>query len=519
MGVEILKKGGNAVDTAIAVSFALAVVWPEAGNLGGGGFLVLRTARGENAALDFRETAPRAAARDMYLGPDGKPTDRSLQGHLASGVPGTVSGLWEAHRRYGRMPWRELLAPAIHLAQDGVVVSEALHRSIDREKTRLSRYPASAELFLPNGMPPPVGSRWRVPTLAATLARLAEQGPDEFYRGQTANLLLAEVQRGGGIIAREDLQAYQAKWRAPVVFEYLGHSVISMPPPSSGGIVLALIAKTLEGDNLAAMGFHSVDAVHLQVEAMRRAFALRNAQLGDPDQVALTTSLFLGPTAGVLQRRSISMTRATPSGELRGDVPAGEPPHTTHLSIVDTDGAAVALSTTLNGSFGSAVTVADAGFLLNNEMDDFATAPGRANLFGLVQGERNAIAPGKRMLSSMTPTIVLDANRRVRIVTGAAGGPTIITAVWHILTNLVDHKQDVHSASQARRFHHQHFPDEIRYESGAFTSDVAAALQARGHKLKLVERHLANANTIAWQGGRYTGDAETRVLGGLAAGP
>lgn len=520
VGVEILKAGGNAVDAAIATAFALAVVYPEAGNIGGGGFLVARMADGETAALDFRETAPLAATRDMYLDENGELTDRSITGHLASGVPGAVAGLWEAHQRFGSMPWVELVAPAIRLARDGFIVDEDLAGSVVDEEDRLRRFPASAELFLPNGKPIEAGSHWRNPDLAAVLERIAEQGPAGFYEGETADLIVAEMERGGGIITHEDLKRYKAVWREPIEFDYRGFQVVSMPPPSSGGITIAMIANILEGYDLRALGWHSPEAIHLTAEAMRRAFADRNHYLGDPDFVEIPTEMLLSKEYAARRRAEISPNRATPSLDVAAGLMAGdgtESDHTTHFSVVDGEGNVVALTTTVNSLYGSAVTVAGAGFVLNNEMDDFAAKPGEPNQFGLVQGEANAIEPGKRMLSAMTPTIVVSPDGSPLLITGARGGPRIISAVTQILLNVADYGMDVAAAVNAPRIHHQHLPDALFYERNGLRQDEVKALEALGHTVRPFSGYIGNAPSILRQDGRWTGVADPRQ-GGLAAG-
>ncbi len=518
VGVDVLRDGGNAVDAAVATAFALAVVYPEAGNIGGGGFMVAYFADGRSAALDFRERAPLAATRDMYLDERGEPTDRSITGHLAAGVPGAVAGLWAAHQRYGTRPWRDLLAPAIRLARDGFAVDEHFAAAIRNDSARLSRFPASAALFLPGGRPPRPGDVWRNPDLAAVLERIAERGPAGFYEGETADLIVAEMQRGGGIITHEDLRSYEPRWREPVEFRYRDRRVISMPPPSSGGITLALIANILENDDLGRLGWSTAPALHLTAEAMRRAFADRNHFLGDPDFVEIPLARLLSPQHAAAWRATISRERATPSSEVVADaVPVEEGNHTTHFSIVDAAGNAVALTTTINELFGSAVTVAGAGFLLNDEMDDFTSKPGSPNLYGLVQGEANAIVPGKRMLSAMTPTIVLDDRDRPWLVTGARGGPRIITAVFQVLSNVVDHGMELGAAVSAPRIHHQHLPDVLFYEEGGLTAETVRALEAMGHTVQARRGYIGNAPSILRQGDQWVGVPDPRV-GGSAAG-
>jgi len=517
VGVNVLRRGGHAVDAAVAVAFALAVVYPEAGNVGGGGFLVVRGADGSAAALDFRETAPLAATREMFLDARGEPTDRSVTGHLAAGVPGTVAGLWEAHRRYGRLPWRDLVAPAIRLAEEGFPVDERFAATVAGQARRLAAFPASAALFLPGGAPPAVGSTWRNPDLAAVLRRVAERGAAGFYEGETADLIVAEMRRGGGLISHEDLRRYRPAWRPPVVFEYRGHRVISMPPPSSGGVTLALIANILEGYDLRALGWHSPAHLHLLAEAGRRAFADRNRFLGDPDVVAIPLERLLSKSYAARLRATIALDRATPSAAVAPELGRVESDHTTHISIVDPDGNAAALTTTINELYGSAVTVAGAGFLLNDEMDDFAVKPGAPNLYGLVQGEANAIAPGKRMLSAMSPTIVEGPGGELRLVTGARGGPRIISAVFQVLSNVVDFEMPLPFAVAAPRTHHQHLPDALFYEAGGLTPAQIRRLETLGHTVQPRAGGIGHAPTIARAEGGWLGVADPRE-GGLAAG-
>lgn len=492
IGAEILRRGGNAVDAAVATHFALAVVNPEAGNIGGGGFLVVQMADGTSASLDFRETAPLRATRDMYLDAQGNLTERSLVGHLAAGVPGSVAGMWEAHRRFGSLPWADLVQPAIALAE-GIVVHERLASSLRSYEGRLRTFPATAAVFLPGGRAPRVGDRLVQRDLAETLRRVAQNGADGFYRGRTAELVEAEMRRGGGIMTREDLARYEAKWREPVVFDYRGHRVISMPPPSSGGATMALMLKILEGYDLRGAGWHSPRHVHLWTEATRLAYADRNTYLADPDFVPQPTARMASAEYAAERRAGIQLDRATPSARVEpGLGPAPVPAaagarggtETTHYSVVDRQGNAVAVTTTINSLYGNLVTVEGAGFLLNNEMDDFAAKPGTPNQFGLVQGEANAIEPGKRMLSAMTPTIVIDPAGRVRLVTGTPGGSTIITTVAQIVSNVVDWEMDLPTAIAVPRLHHQHLPDTLRFERGGLRSETVAALRAMGHQIE-----------------------------------
>ncbi len=521
VGQEVLAAGGNAVDAAVATAFALAVVYPAAGNIGGGGFLVARI-DGKARALDFRETAPAKATRDVFIGADGKPTESSRSGHRASGVPGSVAGLYEAFTALGskKKTWAELLAPAIKLAEEGFVIDQSFAQILgeDRMKKRLGEHPATAALLLPNGAPPPVGSTFKNPDLAAVLKRIAEAGPKGFYTGPTAELIAREMSAHDGLITLDDLASYQAKWRDPIEVKYRGRTIVAMPPPSSGGVTLAMIANIASSYELGKLPWHSAKEVHLIAEAMRRAFAARNARLGDPDFVKNPIDELTSPAWAAAQRASIDEAHATPSSKIVADGAAsGNGPHTTHFSVVDASGNAVALTTTINWWFGSGVMVSGGGFLMNNEMDDFASKPGVANGFGLVQGEPNAIAPRKRMLSSMSPSIVLGGDGNVELVLGAAGGPTIITSVFEILSNVVDHGMDVAAAVNAPRFHHQHLPDKIVYEENGFAPELVKELEAMGHTLDKRD-HLADAPAIGRGLQGWIGAPEPRRGGAHAAG-
>jgi gamma-glutamyltranspeptidase / glutathione hydrolase len=530
-GLEVLESGGNAADAAVTAAFVLAVVYPEAGNLGGGGFAVVRSADAERAALDFRETAPAHAERDMYRrgstpGASGTRADpqkgakattpSSKEGHLSAGVPGSVAGLWALHERFGGKPWPELVAPAIELAERGFVVDERLARSIGDARPKLQKFPGSRALLLPGGAPPHPGDVLRNPDLARALRAIAERGSAGFYAGDTAARIVAEMARGGGILTLEDLASYRPRWRAPVEFGYRGHTIVSMPPPSSGGVALALIANILKGDELGASGFHSPEHLHLLAEAMRRAFADRNALLGDPDFIEVPLAPLLSAEYGAERRKSVS-ARATPSSELAPGLPRREGDHTTHLAVVDAEGAAVSLTTTINDFYGSGVVVEGAGFLLNDEMDDFTTDPGAPNLYGLVQGERNAIAPNKRMLSSMAPTLVLDESGAVHAVAGARGGPRIITATWQVVSNILDFGMNALEAVNAPRLHEQWQPDEIALEQGGFSPEQRAALEQRGHQLRFVP-DLASSPVIVRDlaSGDWTGAPDPRRGGSVA---
>jgi gamma-glutamyltranspeptidase/glutathione hydrolase len=480
VGRDVLRAGGNAVDAAVAVGFALAVVHPEAGNIGGGGFMVIRTADGQVRTLDYRETAPGRASRDMYLDADGEPTELSVTGHLSAGVPGSPAGLIEAHRTYGKLPFDSVIMPAIQLARDGFEIDDYRSESIRSDSARLSTFPTSAATFLPGGRPPAPGSRLLQPELAATLDAIRQRGADGFYRGLVADLIVAEMERGGGLISHDDLAAYRAVWREPITLRYRGRTIYSMPPASSGGVTMGEILNIMEGyDPLPPFG--SPALLHREAEAMRRAFTDRNRYLGDPAFVENPVERLLSKEYAAQLRTQIG-ERATPTPHFEAAAAGGS--STTHYSVVDAEGNAVSCTTTLNESYGSAVTVTGAGFLLNDEMDDFATSPGKPNMYGLVQGEANAIAPGKRMLSAMTPSIVLDTTGQLFMVTGTPGGPRIITMVYHTISNVIDHRMPLPDAVAAPRMHHQALPDSIRVEEDGFTRTTLDSLRARGHAIE-----------------------------------
>ncbi|MBC7896270.1 MAG: gamma-glutamyltransferase [Cytophagaceae bacterium] len=512
-GLEVLRSGGNAVDAAVTVAFTLAVTYPAAGNIGGGGFMVARV-NGTNVALDFREVAPGAASRDMYLDAAGNMTDRSVTGALAAGVPGSVAGLFEAHRKYGSKPWNELVHPAMVLAEQGFVIDTAFSDDDEGGAHRLGLDSASAALFLRNGRFVAVGDTWRAPELGAVLRRIAERGRDGFYSGETADLIVAAMKRSGGIISHADLAGYKAIWRTPLEFDYRGHRVVSMPPVSSGGLTLALILGILEGSDIASHGWRSPGSIHLLAEAERRAFARRNSLLGDPAFVKIPVASFLSKDTAKALRAEIT---ATSSGSGGGDA-TEEPRHTTHFSVVDARGNAVAITTTLNESYGAAFTVPGGQFLLNDEMDDFTGKVGAVNAMGLVQGAKNAIQPGKRMLSSMTPTIVLDSSGAPVLVTGAAGGAYIITAVAHQIVSLFDYHRRLADAMAAPQFHHQDVPDSLVVEQVPWADSAASFMKPLGHAVKPSPwGFLANVQSIHRDAGKWHGVTEPRGYG-LAQG-
>ncbi len=518
VGVEILERGGNAFDAAVAVHFALAVAYPGAGNIGGGGFAVYRLLDGDAGALDFRETAPSAAHREMYLDQQGEVVPRlSLDGHLAVGVPGSVDGMVELHRRFGSLPFAALVQPAIDLARAGVVLT-------GREAEKLNRHRADFLAFnaeIPYVVNPDgawlAGDRLRHPELAVTLERIRDRGRAGFYAGETAALIVAEMRRGGGILTAADLAGYRAVWREPVVGGYRGYRILSMPPPSSGGIALLQLLKGAETFPVSRWGFNRTPTVHLMVELERRVYADRAKWLGDPDFFPVPVSTLLD--ADYLRRRmaDIDPARKTDSARVAaGRIGSPESAETTHFSIVDGAGNAVAVTTTLNGSFGSRVLVAGAGFFLNNEMDDFSAKPGLPNQFGLIGAEANAIAPGKRMLSSMTPTI-LDRDGELFMVLGTPGGSTIITTVFQVILNVVDHGMTMQEAVDARRVHHQWLPDAVQVEPEALSAETRFELERMGHSFTDVPV-LGKVNAVlVLPGGRQEGAAD-RTRGDDAAG-
>jgi gamma-glutamyltranspeptidase / glutathione hydrolase len=484
VGVGVMQRGGNAVDAAVAVGFALAVTLPSAGNLGGGGFMLVWQTDSKTAFLDFRETAPAAARPGMYLDSAGQYVrGSSLVGYRAIGVPGSVAGMVEAQARWGKRPLRELIQPAIRLAEEGFVVNEATAKSLQRNP-RLARFPESRRIFQRNGDYYRPGERFRQPELARTLRRIAAGGGEEFYRGKLAQELAAALQRHGAPVTAADLREYKVRHREPLVGSYRGHQIITAPPPSSGGVALLETLNILEGTEHAAGGPGVVSGMHWQIEAMRRAYADRSRFLGDPDFVSVPVQRLTDKAYAAELRRGIDPNAATSSLSLASEQPSTqESAETTHYSVVDGDGNAVACTTTLNSSYGSGVTAEGLGFLLNNEMDDFMTAPGVPNTYGLVQGPANEIRPGKRPLSSMAPTIVT-RDGKLFLVVGSPGGPRIISTVLHVLTGIIDYGLDVQQAVDRPRFHHQWLPDTLYLEIGGFAPETVAELKRRGHTIK-----------------------------------
>ena len=486
VGVEILRVGGNAVDAAVAVGFALAVTHPSAGNIGGGGFMLLHL-EDENReySLDYREKAPAAASSGMYLDNHGEPVEGlSTRGYPAAGVPGTVAGLHLAWKRFGSLSWQDLVDPAFHLADKGFEVSFALSQSLRRGSARMKPFPESSRIFLRDGEYYEEGEIFRQPELAVTLSLIRDNGPEGFYRGRTARLIAKDMKANGGLITLEDLDSYEAKWRDPVRGTYRGLEVVSMGPPSSGGTVLLEMLNMMENFSVPGNRFLSVSDIHLKAEIMRRAFADRAEYLGDSDFVDVPVSGLTSKKYAAGLAAKVRKDWATPSETVFAGKPPGyESEETTHYSIVDRKGNGVAVTTTINWGYGSGATVEGAGFLLNNEMDDFSSGPGIPNGFGLIQGEANAIAPEKRPLSAMTPTLVKKEGK-LFLVLGSPGGPTIINTVFQVLLNVVDSGMDIQEAVDAPRIHHQWMPDTLFAEKDAFVWEVEKALESMGHLIR-----------------------------------
>jgi gamma-glutamyltranspeptidase/glutathione hydrolase len=528
IGVDVLKKGGNAVDAAVAVGYALAVTYPAAGNLGGGGFMTVQLADGRKTFIDFREKAPLAARADMYLDKDGRVIPgASTNGHLAVAVPGTVAGLEHALAKYGTMKRGDLIAPSIALADKGFVLDQGDADMFVRRFDDLRADAATAKIFSDNGQPFRAGSRLVQKDLARTLRDVAREGVKGFYGGRVAAAIAASSRAGGGIITQADLEQYQPREFAPIECDYRGYHVISAPPPSSGGVILCEMLNVLEGYPLRESGYRSAAAVHVQIEAMRHAYVDRNSWLGDPAFVTNPIARLLDKAYAAKIRAAIDVENAGVSSQLKAGTSPHEGTNTTHYSIVDKDGNAVAVTYTLNDWFGAAVTAEGTGVLLNNEMDDFTSKPGVPNSFGLVQGEANAIAPGKRPLSSMSPTIVTRQGKPV-LVLGSPGGSRIITAVLHTIINVVDYDMDVQEAVDAPRFHQQWQPQETSMERFALGPETRIALERMGHRFHVLSRpvnHVAaimiGAPTLKGKpvaNNRYYGANDSRGRTGLALG-
>lgn len=518
VGVEILKQGGNAIDAAVAVGFALAVTYPSAGNIGGGGFMVIRTADGEVLTQDHREKAPLTATTDMFLDADGN-VDRnlSLSSLKASGVPGSVAGMLDALERHGTMTRQQVLAPAIQLAREGFILNEDLASDFRNLRPSMENYPASLAVFTNEGRPWQAGDRFVQVDLAASLQRISDQGRDGFYKGTTADMIVAEMERNGGLISHEDLESYDAVWREPIRGEYRGYEIWSMPPPSSGGVVLLQILNMLEPYDIGELGWGNTQTVHLMVEGLRRAYADRAEHLGDPDFYPVPIERLIDKEYALQRFQDVDMEHASDSEKIFAGNWTAESPETTHYSVVDAEGNAVAVTTTLNGGYGNRIVVPGAGFLLNNEMDDFSAKPGTPNMYGLIGGEANKIEPGKRMLSSMTPTIVVEDGKTV-LVTGSPGGSTIINTVLHIVMNMIDHDMDVEQAVASPRFYHQWKPDVIRFEEGSINASALEELEAMGHRgLRNAGYGVGDANSIIIRDGMIGASSDPRNEGGASA--
>lgn len=519
VGADILRQGGNAVDAAVATGFALAVTYPRAGNIGGGGFMVIHSAgRNEDVAIDYRETAPGAITQDVFLGADGKPdNDKSRNSALGIGVPGTVAGLTLALEKYGsgRFTLAQILQPAIELARDGFVIADDMADTLSDMYRRMGRWPNSAKAFSrSDGTPLQEGDRLIQADLAATLSAIAEQGPRGFYEGPVAERLAKAVRDGGGLMTADDLKAYQAVIRNPVRGNYRGYDIVSMPLPSSGGTVLVETLNILEGFPMADMKQGTAPSLHLMIEAMKRAYADRARYLGDPAFVNAPVNVLITKEYAARQRAGIDLARATPAADVLSVSPR-EGSNTTHYSVVDSGGNAVSNTYTLNFPYGVGLVAEGTGVLLNNELDDFTAAPGASNAFGLVGFEANLPGPGKRPLSSMSPTIVLKDGKPV-LVTGTPGGSRIISAVLQVVIDVLDYNMDVAAAVAAPRIHHQWMPDEVRVERG-FSDDVLAELRAKGHKV-IEPLGQTSANSIAVTPNGLLGAPDPRTRGAAAVG-
>jgi gamma-glutamyltranspeptidase/glutathione hydrolase len=522
IGIDILKKGGNAVDAAVAVGYALAVTLPNAGNIGGGGFMIIRMADGRETMIDFREAAPLAASRDMYLDKNGNvKRDILSKSWMAAAIPGTVAGLELARAKYGSMPPKPLVSPSIKLAQEGyhlnewdsiVELGDALVKAAEKDQY-VGRF------FLKEGKPYKSGDLFKQPAIGRSLGIIADQGPQAFYRGWIAEEILRASQMGGGIFSKGDLEKYQAIERKPIRSDYRGFQIISSAPPSSGGIVLCETLNVLEGFPLKQMGFHSAESVHFLVEALRRSFADRNIELGDPGFVTNPIENLISKDYAAKLRSSIEKNQATPSSQIKGGKPKKEGKETTHYSVMDKQGNAVAVTYSLGRNFGTGKIAGEAGFFLNDTMQGFTAKVGIPNVFGLLQGEANAIAPGKRPLSSMTPTIILK-DGRVFMVTGSPGGPRIITTTLHTILNVIDYGMNVQEAVDAPRVHHQWMPDTVYVEPNALSPDTKRILEKMGHRFEVQENKWSLADSIVIDPitGVMQGAHDNRIPSGAAIG-
>ena len=509
VGIEILKQGGNAVDASIATQLALAVVYPRAGNIGGGGFMVYRSAAGEINTLDYREKAPAAAFKDMYLDANGNPTRQSLEGHLASGVPGTIDGHFTAHKKYGKIAFNKLIEPAIKLADKGFAITRDEANRLNSTRSIFEKY--NGQNALVKKAPWKEGDILIQPELAWTLKQIKAHGREGFYGGVVADKIVAEMKSSNGIISYDDLKNYSSKWRSPIIADYKGFKVISMPPPSSGGIALAQLLKMVEPYPIKEWGHRDIRTIHLMTEAERRAYADRSQYLGDEDYIDVPKDSLLKPNYLKYRMLDFNLEKASESKSIyAGNFKVAlEHFETTHLSVVDKDGNAVAVTTTLNGNYGSKVIIDGAGFLMNNEMDDFSAKPGVPNMFGLIGAEANSIQPGKRMLSSMTPTI-LEKDGKLFMVLGSPGGSTIITTVFQVILNVIEWGMSMSEAVAASRFHHQWLPDEIMMETKSFDDQVQEKLKMMGHKMRDIRSIGLVDAILVTKDGKLEGGADPR---------
>lgn len=520
VGVDILRQGGNAVDAAVAVGFALAVTHPQAGNLGGGGFMLLRTASGRATAIDFREIAPARASRDMFLDKQGNADSKlSLTSPLASGTPGTVAGFALAAQKYGTLPLSKLVQPAVELARKGIIVNDALADDLNSygKEVLLSHDNSKAIFFKPDGTPYQKGERLVQANLAHSLSLIARDGADAFYKGEIADQIAAEMAQHGGLISKADLAGYRAVERQPISGSYRGYQVFSMPPPSSGGIHIVQILNILENFDLAKMGFGSADAMQVIAEAEKYAYADRSEYLGDPDFVKVPWQALTSKAYAKSLAQQIDLAKARPSDQIKpGKLAPYESNQTTHFSVVDKQGNAVAVTYTLNTNFGSGIVAGSSGILLNNEMDDFSARPGTPNVYGLVGGEANAVQPGKRPLSSMSPTIVAK-DGKTWLVTGSPGGSRIITTVLQMVVNSIDFGMNVAEATNAPRFHHQWLPDQLRVEKG-FSPDTLKLLRAKGQNVEVLPAMGSTQSIMIGPDGTLYGASDPRTVDDLTAG-
>lgn len=518
VGVDILKEGGNAVDAAVAVGYALAVTHPQAGNLGGGGFMLIRSKNGNTTAIDFREMAPAKATRDMFLDDQGNPdSKKSLTSHLASGTPGTVAGFSLALDKYGTMPLNKVVQPAFKLARDGFIVNDALADDLKTYGSEVLPNHENSKAIFWKEETLKKGDTLVQANLAKSLEMIAENGPDEFYKGTIAEQIAQEMQKNGGLITKEDLAAYKAVERTPISGDYRGYQVYSMPPPSSGGIHIVQILNILENFDMKKYGFGSADAMQIMAEAEKYAYADRSEYLGDPDFVKVPWQALTNKAYAKSIADQIDINKAKPSSEIRpGKLAPYESNQTTHYSVVDKDGNAVAVTYTLNTTFGTGIVAGESGILLNNQMDDFSAKPGVPNVYGLVGGDANAVGPNKRPLSSMSPTIVVK-DGKTWLVTGSPGGSRIITTVLQMVVNSIDYGLNVAEATNAPRFHHQWLPDELRVEKG-FSPDTLKLLEAKGQKVALKEAMGSTQSIMVGPDGELYGASDPRSVDDLTAG-